>query len=67
MAMNGLRNLVRVLEQGDNEVLVDPDTGARAYRCIDRMLAFAAARNARVRPGPDLAREQALFAGIGPA
>jgi quinolinate synthase len=67
MAMNGLRNLVRVLEHGDNEVLVDADTAALAYRCIDRMLTFAAARNARVRPGPDLAREQGLFAGIGPA
>jgi quinolinate synthase len=67
MAMNGLRNLVRVLEHGDNEVLVEADTATLAYRCIDRMLAFAAARNARVRPGPDLAREQDLFAGIGPA
>ena len=31
------------------------------------MLAFAAARKANVRPGPDLAREQALFAGVGVA
>ena len=67
MAMNGLRNLVRVLEKGDNEVLVDEQTARLAHRCIDRMLAFAAARKARVQPGPDLAREQALFAGIGPA
>ena len=67
MAMNGLRNLVRVLEQGDNEITVDPETGRLAYRCIDRMLAFAAAKKANVRPGPDLAREQALFAGVGPA
>jgi quinolinate synthase len=67
MAMNGLRNLVRVLEEGDNEIVVDPGTGRLAYRCIDRMLAFAAAKKASVRPGPDLAREQALFAGVGPA
>ena len=67
MAMNGLRNLVRVLEHGDNEVRVDPGTGRLAYRCIDRMLQFAAARKANVRPGADLAREQALFAGVGPA
>jgi quinolinate synthase len=67
MAMNGLRNLVRVLEQGDNEIVVDAETGRLAYRCIDRMLAFAAAKKANVRPGPDLAREQALFAGVGPA
>jgi quinolinate synthase len=31
------------------------------------MLQFAAARKANVRPGADLAREQALFAGVGPA
>ena len=67
MAMNGLRNLVRVLEQGDNEIVVDAETGRLAYRCIDRMLAFAAAKKANVRPGPDLAGEQALFAGMGPA
>ncbi|MFS0758487.1 quinolinate synthase NadA [Noviherbaspirillum sp. 1P10PC] len=67
MAMNGLRNLVRVLEEGDNEIVIDPETGRLAYRCIDRMLAFAAAKKASVRPGPDLAREQALFAGVGPA
>jgi quinolinate synthase len=67
MAMNGLRNLVQVLEHGDNEVQVDANTGRLAYRCIDRMLQFAAARKANVRPGPDLAREQALFAGVGPA
>jgi len=67
MAMNGLRNLVRVLEEGDNEIVVDPETGRLAYRCIDRMLAFAAAKKANVRPGPDLAREQSLFAGVGPA
>ena len=67
MAMNGLRNLVRVLEEGDNEVLLDAATAKRARVPIDRMLDFAAARKAGVRPGPDLAREQALFAGIGPA
>ncbi len=67
MAMNGLRNLVRVLEEGDNEIVVDAEVGRLAYRCIDRMLAFAAAKKANVRPGPDLAREQSLFAGVGPA
>ena len=48
-------------------IVVDPETGRLAYRCIDRMLAFAAAKKANVRPGPDLAREQSLFAGVGPA
>jgi quinolinate synthase len=73
MAMNGLRNLVRVLEEGDNEVLVDADTGRRAYRCIDRMLSFAAERKAGalMRRGPDPAPDRALlaahFANGGPA
>jgi quinolinate synthase len=35
--------------------------------CIDRMLDFAAAQKANVRPSADLAQEQSLFAGIGPA
>jgi quinolinate synthase len=67
MAMNGLRNLAAVLEHGGNEIDVDPVIGARARVCIDRMLDFAAARRAQVRPGPDLAREGKLFAGVGPA
>jgi quinolinate synthase len=67
MAMNSLQNLVDVLESGANEVLVDPAVGRRAYVSIDRMLTFAAALKANVRPGADLGREQKLFAGIGPA
>ncbi len=67
MAMNGLRNLADVLETGSNEVQVDPQIGVKAKLCIDRMLQFAAERKARVNPGPDLAAEQKLFQGIGPA
>jgi quinolinate synthase len=67
MAMNGLQNLAEVLESGRNEVHVDPEIGRKAYGCIDRMLHFAAQRKANVRPGADLAKEQKLFAGIGPA
>jgi quinolinate synthase len=67
MAMNGLQNLADVLESGHNEIHVDPETGRKAYVCIDRMLAFAAQQKANVRPGADLAKEQKLFAGIGPA
>lgn len=67
MAMNGLRDLARVLESGENEIYVDPDVGRQAYRCIDRMLTFAAQRKANVRPSSDLAREQKLFSGIGAA
>ncbi len=67
MAMNGLQNLADVLESGRNEIHVDPEIGRKAYVCIDRMLAFAAQQNAKVRPSSDLAKEQSLFAGIGPA
>ncbi len=67
MAMNSLQNLAEVLESGKNEIHVVPETGRKAYVCIDRMLAFAAARKANVRPSGDLAKEQKLFAGIGPA
>jgi quinolinate synthase len=42
MAMNGLRNLARVLETGGNEIHVDPAVGAKAVRSIGRMLEFAA-------------------------
>ncbi|MCG5260809.1 quinolinate synthase NadA [Cupriavidus gilardii] len=67
MAMNALTNLAEVLESGRNEIHVDPEIGRRAYTCIDRMLDFAAQQKAKVRPGADLAQEQALFQGIGPA
>lgn len=44
MAMNGLENLVSVLEQGGNEIEVDPELGAKAMKPLTRMLDFAAAR-----------------------
>ncbi len=43
MAMNGLADVVRVLETGTNEIQVDPAIMARARLPIDRMLAFTAA------------------------
>ena len=46
MAMNGLAGLVRVLETGTNEVVVDPALIPRARQPIDRMLAFTAALKA---------------------
>ncbi len=67
MAMNGLQNLADVLESGRNEIHVDPEIGRKATVCIDRMLDFAAAQKANVRPSGDLAKEQKLFSGIGPA
>lgn len=67
MAMNSLQSLADALESGANEITMDADIGRRAVVCIDRMLDFAAQRKANVRPGADLAKEQALFTGIGPA
>ena len=40
MAMNTLRKLATVLEQGGKEIHVDPETGRRARRCITRLLDF---------------------------
>ena len=67
MAMNGLQNLLHVLETGSNEIHVDPAVGKKAVVCIDRMLDFAAQKKANVRPTGTLENEQKLFAGIGPA
>ncbi len=67
MAMNGLQNLVDVLESGRNEIHVDPAIRDKAVNCISRMLDFAAAKKANVRPSADLAAEAKLFSGIGPA
>jgi quinolinate synthase len=67
MAMNGLENLAQALATGANEIRVDPVIGRLAYRPIDRMLAFAASRNVNVRPSGDLAKDGALFKGVGPA
>ncbi len=67
MAMNGLRNLVEVLEQQHNTISVEAEIADKARTCISRMLDFAAAHKANVRPKADLAQEAALFAGIGPA
>jgi len=43
MAMNGLHNLLEVLETQKNEVHVDPEIGRRAKVPIERMLDFAKA------------------------
>jgi quinolinate synthase len=67
MAMNSLQNLADVLESGRNTISVDETIRSKAVTCIDRMLDFAAARKANVRPSADLAAEQTLFAGLGPA
>ena len=38
--MNGLENLLQVLERGDQEVLVDPELGREAVKPLKRMLTF---------------------------
>jgi quinolinate synthase len=67
MAMNGLQNLADVLENGSNEIHVDPEIGKQAVRAIDRMLDFAAAKKAKALPTGELAKEGTLFSGVGPA
>lgn len=47
MAMNGLHNLLDVLETGKNEIHIDAQIGQRARRSITRMLDFAKLANAR--------------------
>jgi len=42
MAMNGLRNLARVLETGANEIHIEESVRARAEVSIQRLLTFAA-------------------------
>lgn len=41
MAMNGLHNLLTVLQTGDNEIHVDEDIRVKALRSTQRMLDFA--------------------------
>lgn len=45
MAMNGLKNLAAVLENGGNEIIVDPEIGRKAKKSITRMLDFARQTN----------------------
>ncbi|WP_461481870.1 quinolinate synthase NadA [Porticoccus sp.] len=40
MAMNHLQNLMASLEQGSNEIHVDPEVGKQAMRSLQRMLDF---------------------------
>jgi quinolinate synthase len=44
MAMNGLRNLARVLESGANEIVIDEAMRERAAVPIRRLLEFAKQR-----------------------
>lgn len=42
MGMNSLDSLLQCLEQGTNEVFVDPDIAAAAIKSLDRMMQFKA-------------------------
>lgn len=48
MAMNGLENLLYVLENGGQEITIDPDLRERALKPLRRMLDFTANRNLKV-------------------
>ncbi len=48
MAMNGLENMLTSIEQGSNEILVDPEVGKRAMIPLQRMLDFAKNNQLRV-------------------
>ncbi|MBU2648275.1 quinolinate synthase NadA [bacterium] len=48
MAMNGLHNLKRVLETGENEIFVDEALRVKALRATQRMMDFARNRTIKV-------------------
>ena len=48
MAMNGLRNLVAVLETGGNEIVIEESIRARALIPVQRMLDFASSRRVEI-------------------
>ena len=48
MAMNGLGNLVRVLETGENEIFIEESIRARAVIPVQRMMDFAAAKKVEI-------------------
>jgi hypothetical protein len=64
MAMNGLRNLLHVLENGDHEIHVDPVVGQKARVCIDRMLDFAAAKKPMCAHPPIWQKKPAYFPAL---
>lgn len=53
MAMNGLHNLLRVLETGENEIELPEDIRVRALRSTQRMLDFAKESEKSVLGGGD--------------
>ena len=53
--MNALQGVVRCLEEGSGEILVDEPVRAQALGCIERMLDFVA-RNPAATKQPGLVR-----------
>jgi quinolinate synthase len=49
MGMNSLHNLLQVVEQGGNEIRIDPAIRERAVVPIQRMLDFAAKQGIGMR------------------
>jgi quinolinate synthase len=49
MAMNGLSNLISTLENGTNEIHVDPETARKAMVPLKRMLDFSEERKRRLQ------------------
>ena len=49
MAMNGVRQLISVLETGENEIHIDESIRQRAVVALDRMLVFAKRRTIGIR------------------
>lgn len=67
MAMNTLQNLADTLEQGLNEINVEPAIGKRAQLGINRMLDFSVTKKINVTASGALIKDQALFSNMGPA
>lgn len=67
MAMNGLQNLAQVLETGANAIHIDAEAGRKALRGIQRMLDFAATRQAAQPVAAAREYNKAYAHGMGPA
>ena len=67
MAMNGLQNLAQVLETGANEIHIDREAGRKALRGIQRMLDFAASRQAPQAAHTPREYNKVYAHGMGPA
>ncbi len=65
MAMNGLANLVAILESLEHPIEIEPSISARARVPIERMLKFASERGTNLKAGADPAAGAKLFSNFG--